>query len=285
MSPDIHRLIELALAEDIRSGDIASKACIPDNAVIAGSFYMRQAGIVAGLPILEALYQILDPRVKVKPLVAEGSYQKAGVTIASISGPAGLIISGERTALNLIQHACGVATITAAYVRKVKGLPCKILDTRKTLPGLRALEKYAVNIGGGTNYRFGLDDRCIVKMNHLIFLHGASLQPIEEAIQRIQALNPNVEIEVEVDDLVSLADAMHPSVHTIMLRNMPPREVKTCVERIHAKGKKAYVEASGSITLDTVRAYAETGVDGIAIGALTHSVQDLDIVLRLNQSN
>lgn len=273
----IHSLINLALKEDIRTGDITTLACICETAETSAKLILKQAGIVAGLPFLEVLFKKIDPRIQLQLLIKEGSYQKAGTIIGLISGPMRGILSGERVALNLIQHASGVATITAAYVKKIAGLDCTILDTRKTLPGLRALEKYAVKIAGGQNHRFGLDDRLIIKTNHLSHLSTQAETSLAQAVEKMKLLYPHLPVEIEVEELQRLEEAINSDVNAIMLINMTPEETRKCVEKIKKTAKKVYVESSGAITLDTVRAYAETGVHGISIGDLTHSVQALDI--------
>ncbi|MFQ5729406.1 MAG: carboxylating nicotinate-nucleotide diphosphorylase, partial [Waddliaceae bacterium] len=212
----------------------------------------------------------------------EGSYQKSGTLIGKVSGSARSILTGERIALNIIQHASGIATVTSAYVRKLKGLLCEVLDTRKTLPGLRVLEKYAVRVGGGTNHRNALDDRFIIKINHLYFSGGGrSSTPIKDAVSRVKKSRSDLIIEVEISHIDQLIETLETEADAIMLSRLSPSEIKKCVHRINPTGKKAYVESLGTITLDTVRAYAETGVDGISIGSVTHSVPALDIVMRL----
>lgn len=278
---DIEHLLERAIAEDIRSGDITSQACIPDHAITHAKLVMKQAGVVAGLPFLSLLFHLIDSSIEVVPLIEEGSFQKAGTIIAKISGPARGILSGERTALNLIQHASGVATTTAAYVKKVAGFGCAILDTRKTLPGLRSLEKYAVRVGGGSNHRFSLDDRFVIKTNHLAVLSATSSEPIRDAVKQVKALRPDLSIEIEIDDPQLLEEALNTDASVIILCNMTPDQVARCVEKIRSTNKKVYVESSGTITLDTIRAYAELGVDAISIGALTHSVPALDISMKM----
>ncbi len=278
---EIERLIDISIEEDIRSGDITSEVLIPKETVASGQFVMKQAGVVAMLPFLQILFQKIDSAIEVVVNVEEGSYQRAGTIIAKVTGPARGIMSGERIALNLIQHASGVATITSQYVKKMKGLRCEILDTRKTLPGLRALEKYSVNVGGGANHRFALDDRFIIKSNHLYFTAGHSKNPIREAINKVKKHRPDLPIEVEITRYEQLPQVFQPEVKAIMLSRMMPFEINKCVDRIRQTDKKVYIESLGTITLDTVRAYAETGVDGISIGSVTHSVPALDIVMRL----
>jgi len=281
LEKELDRLIDTAIEEDIKSGDITSEVCIPDHAVISGRFILKQAGVLAGLPILKMLFDKLNPEIEITLYEEEGSFHKAGTIFAKVSGPARGILTGERIALNLIQHASGVASITKKYVRKLVGLQCEVLDTRKTLPGLRALEKYAVNIGGGTNHRFSLDDRFIIKRNHLYFLAGSTRTPIKDSVQRVRKRNPDLAIEVEIDDIKQLPEALETEAGAIMLSRMTPNTIRQCVKQIRNTDKKVYVESLGTITLDTIRAYGETGVDGISIGSLTHSVEALDIVMRL----
>lgn len=278
---EIEKLIDIAIKEDIGSGDITSQVCIPDHVRTSGEIVLKQGGVPAGLCFLEMLYHKIDPEIKVKLLVKEGVYQKAGTSLAKVTGPARGILSGERVALNLIQHASGVATATHEYARKLTGLKCDILDTRKTLPGLRALEKYAVLTGGGKNHRFGLDDRFIIKWNHLSFFSGTSKNPILEAVNRVKEHSPDIPIEVEIHDAKDLAAALETDAVAIMLCRMSPRLLASCVKKVRKTDKKVYVESLGTITQDTVRSFAETGVDGISIGSITHSVPTLDIVLRL----
>lgn len=282
LEEEIGHLIETAIHEDVGDGDFTTQACIPETANATGRIILKQAGIVAGLPFLSVLFKKIDPRIEVVLSVPEGSFQKAGTILGVVTGPARGILTGERIALNLIQHASGVATITSAYVKKVAGLNCLIMDTRKTLPGLRALEKYAVQKGGGITHRYGLSDRCIIKINHLSFVASDQPKPIRYAFESVKALYPNLETEIEIKKYDQLEEALETGAAAVMLRDMPPEEARKCVEKIRKSStKKVYIESAGSITLDTVRAYAETGVNGISLGILTHSVQALDIVMRL----
>lgn len=279
----IHDLIVNALSEDIRSGDITTETCISPLTQAKAEFILKQAGQVAGLPFIEVLFKKLDPHIDVRLCVSEGTFQKAGTVLATLSGSMQSILKGERVILNLLQHASGIATITSAYVKKVSGLKCAIMDTRKTLPGLRALEKYAVKIGGGKNHRYGLDDCLIIKKNHLAYLQKAD-QTITETVKKLKMSYPDLPIEIEIEDSKSLEDALNTEVEAIILLNMSPEEAKKYVERARKTTKKVYLESGGTITLDTVRAYAEkTGVDGIAIGDITHSVRALDIRMLLHQ--
>ncbi len=275
----INCLIATALAEDIRSGDITSEACICKEALTGGRLLLKQNGRVAGLPFLSKIFKSISPKIEVHCLIEEGSKHPAGTVIATIEGPAQGILSAERVALNLLQHMSGIATVTATYVEKVKGTNCDILDTRKTLPGLRYIEKYAVRMGGGVNHRYALDDRYIIKNNHLAFLAHKTDKPILEAVKRARAYKPQILVEVEVETLKMVEEAIESKADIIMLDNMTVPMMTQAVKMIK---NRAYVEASGGVTLETVRAYAETGVNGVSIGALTHSVKALDISLQLN---
>lgn len=278
----IQKLIEIAIQEDIGKGDLISRACLFDTTTAEGKLILKQAGTIAGLPFFKQLFLTLDPKIQVVTHVEEGSYQKAGTVLADVAGPASSVLAGERIALNLIQHASGIATITSAFVKKISGMNCAILDTRRTLPGLRAIEKYAVRVGGGLNFRFGLDDRCLIKRNHLAYFQATTDQPILEAVRRVRSQNPSSPIEIEVENDDQLFQALQSEVATIVLRKITPDKLKKCVEKIHAVKKIAYIESSGTITIDTVRHYAETGVDGILIGDITHSVQALNMRFKLS---
>jgi nicotinate-nucleotide pyrophosphorylase (carboxylating) len=201
------------------------------------------------------------------------------MVIASMKGKAHSILAGERTLLNLLQHASGIAHLTAQCVSAVKGFQCDILDTRKTLPGLRAFQKYAVTVGGGKNHRFHLQEHFLIKNNHLKILKETASRPVYEAIRRARALHPEAKIEIEVENLAMLEEALEEKADLIMLDNMNPSLVAEAVRIARAQ---AYLEASGGITLDNVRKYAAAGVDGISIGALTHSAKAVDISLRMS---
>lgn len=281
LEQEIHNLIDLALLEDIRSGDIVTHSIIGETEETTAKIILKQAGIIAGLPFLEILFKKIHPSIQIQLKIQEGSFQTAGTIIGIISGPMRGILSGERAALNLLQHASGVATITSAYLKKVAGLKCAIMDTRKTLPGLRALEKYAVKIGGGHNHRFGLDDRLIIKTKHLSYLKTHSKISINELVDQIKNKHPQLPIEIEVDEIEQIPEVLKTETEAIILINMTPSEAKKAMEKTKKSPKKVYIESAGAITLDTVRAYAESGVHGICIGDLTHSVKALDIRIRL----
>lgn len=279
----IDKLLARAIEEDLGHGDLTTKLCVSAQTMTSGKLFLKQKGVVAGMRFVQRLFQKMDPRTTFTPLVEEGILLNAGTIIAHISGPAQILLSGERVALNLLRHTSGVATTTAAYVQKVKGLPCSILDTRKTLPGLRALEKYAVEVGGGVVHRRGLDDRCIIKNSHLAFIALESKNPISEAVRRIRAHNSSVPLEIELVDLKQLDEILSLDFQTIIVNNLHPDDTARCVRKIRKSNKKTliYFESSTAISLETIRIYAETGVDGIAVSALTYSVQGLEIGMKL----
>jgi nicotinate-nucleotide pyrophosphorylase (carboxylating) len=277
LSPEVIReAVTRALAEDVGQGDLTTLAVIPAAARAEALVVTREPGVVAGLPVLEAVFAAIDPALAVERRVAEGDTAAAGAALARVAGAARAILTGERVALNLLQRLCGIATLTARYVAAVRGLPVRILDTRKTTPGLRALEKYAVRAGGGTNHRFGLYDAMMLKDNHLALLaaHGVDLG---EALGRARAAaGPMVRIEVEAETVEQARAAAEAGADMILLDNMSPALLR---EAVAAVAGRALLEASGGITLETVRAVAETGVDYISVGALTHSARALDIGL------
>jgi len=275
---EIETLLGKAFAEDHAFDDITTKACIDEEEEAVAHFFLKEDACIAGLQFIPGIFSFLDRRLKTEVFFEEGEMAPAQSKLATVSGNARSILSAERVALNLLQHLCGIATLTQACLSKVKGTGCQILDTRKTIPGLRLLQKYAVRIAGGTNHRPHLAGGILIKNNHLAVASNYSQNPIAYALEKVQLTYPFQEIEVEVSSLPQLTAALAAGADRILLDNMSVDEVKKCVTK--AKGK-AYLEASGGITLDTVRAYAETGVNGISIGALTHSVQAIDIALRI----
>jgi nicotinate-nucleotide pyrophosphorylase (carboxylating) len=272
----INDVVRRALAEDLGTGDITTLSVVPTEARAEALLVAREPGVIAGLPVVAAVYHQVDPQLVVVPLLTDGTTVVAGTHVARISGAARSLLIGERVALNLLQRLSGTATLTAQYVAAVAGTQARILDTRKTTPGLRALEKYAVRAGGGTNHRFGLYDAVMIKDNHLATLQadGAS---IAVAIQRARAkVGPLVKIEVEADTLEQARAAAEAGADVILLDNMPPALLRIAVQELRGR---ALLEASGGVNLSTVRAIAETGVDYISVGALTHSARALDIGL------
>lgn len=278
---EIELLLNTAIDEDLANGDQTTQACIHEDSLCTAQIIIKQAGVVAGLPYIKRIFEKIDPRVEVTFLVPEGSYQKSGVILGLIEGPTRSIISGERTALNLLQHTSGIATHTAEYVRRIDGYDCAILDTRRTLPGLRHLEKYAISMGGGVVRRYGLSDRLIIKINHLRFLGHENKRAVKEAFKKVREAHPDLPIDIEIDDISQLGQALDTDAYAIVLRGMFPHEVEECVRKIRTTNKRVFVDCGGTITLDTIRKYADTGVDGISIGALSHASQSLDIVIRL----
>jgi nicotinate-nucleotide pyrophosphorylase (carboxylating) len=247
---------------------------LPGRAVVLA----RQAGVLAGVAVLVETFRQVDPAVAVEALLADGQPIEPGDTIARLSGPAASILKGERVALNLLQRMCGIASLTCRYVEAVAGTGAVVVDTRKTTPGLRALEKYAVRVGGGQNHRTNLSDGVLIKDNHLAALRNEG-HGIGEAIRRARAAAPHtVRVEVEVTSLEEVDEAIAAGPDIILLDNMAPPLMAEAVGRV---GGRALTEASGGIRLETVRAAAEAGVDLISVGALTHSVAALDISLEL----
>lgn len=269
----IEPLVARALEEDLgRAGDITSNLTIAADAKATARFVARKPGTIAGMIAADIAFRLVNPAITFDVALPDGSKAKSGDVLATVSGPARAILSGERVALNFMGHLSGVATATAALVDAVTGTPARITCTRKTLPGLRALQKYAVRCGGGFNHRFGLDDAVLIKDNHIAAAGG-----IAPALARVRAgLGHMTKVEVEVDTLAQLEEALSLSVDTVLLDNMSLDDLKRAVAL--AKGR-AVLEASGNVTLATVRAIAETGVDMISSGAITHSAANLDIGL------
>jgi nicotinate-nucleotide pyrophosphorylase (carboxylating) len=266
-------VVRAALAEDLgRAGDITAQACVPADAQLTVAFAARRGGVVAGLSCARLALAELDPAATFQPLVHDGQVVPAAAVLAQASGNARAILAAERTALNLLGRLCGVATLTQDFVDAVAGTSATITDTRKTTPGLRALEKYAVRCGGGVNHRFGLDDAILIKDNHV-----AACGSVGEAVRRAKAFAGHlVKVEVEVDSLVQLREALACDPDVIMLDNFGLEDMRDAVAIV---GGRVTLEASGGVTLETVRAIAETGVDVISVGVLTHSTRVLDIGL------
>lgn len=278
LTQEIRRTLQLALTEDHSHNDVTSQACVSEQEVAKASLLLKQPACIAGLIAIPVLCQLFDDKLHANLLIEEGASCPSGTILATIEGNARTLLAAERTALNLIQHASGIATKTAQYVEAVKGFACDILDTRKTLPGLRALQKYAVVLGGGKSHRHHLEDQFLIKDNHIKLLKETSQNPVSEAITRAKILHPNVKVEVEISSLEMLEEALITGVEVILLENMAVEMVKQAV--LMNKGR-AYLEASGGITLENVAEYAATGVNGISIGALTHSVQAIDMSLKV----
>jgi len=272
----IEPVIRAALAEDLgRAGDVTARACIPEGARLRAAFAARKPGVAAGLDCVRLAVRALDQEAKVTLLLREGEAFHAGAVLAEVDADAHALLAAERTALNLLGRLCGIATLTRAYVDAVAGTGARIADTRKTTPGLRALEKHAVACGGGLNHRFGLDDAILIKDNHV-----AVCGSVGEAVRRARAAAGHLmKIEIEVDGLEQFDEALAEGPDVIMLNNFTLPMLCAAVERVKDRSARPVLEASGGVNLDTVRSIAETGVDVISVGALTHSAPSLDIGL------
>jgi len=269
----IEGVILAALEEDLgRAGDITSQACIEADARLTAAFVARKSGVVAGLACARLAILALDPEADFEAVACDGDHVQPGAVLARVEANARALLSAERTALNLLGHLSGVATLTAAFVQAIEGTSARITDTRKTTPGLRALEKYAVRCGGGVSHRFGLDDAILIKDNHVAAAGG-----VARALTKARAYAGHlVKVEIEVDSMEQLEEALPLKPDVIMLDNFDVEDLKAAVARVAGA---AIVEASGGVNLQTVRAIAQTGVDVISVGALTHSAPVLDIGL------
>jgi len=267
--PDILAAIQRALAEDIGSGDITTNSIVPSDASMQGRIIAKQNGIIAGLDVVKAVYEIVDPKIESNATVSEGARVDNHKTLATVSGSARSLLTGERTALNFLGRISGIATLTRQFVDAVAGTKAVILDTRKTAPGLRMLDKLAVLRGGGKNHRVGLYDMMLIKDNHIDFAGS-----MEEAVRRARATHSDIELEVEARTLEDVRAALELKVKRILLDNMT---VEMMAEAVHITKGRAKLEASGNVNLENVRRIAETGVDFISIGALTHSAKTFDV--------
>jgi len=270
----INKIVKQALLEDIGTGDITTEFIIPSNLTAKGIIKTSEEGVVAGLDIIYLVFKKLDPKICFQSKIKDGKNILPGEVLAKISGSARTILKGERVALNFLQRMSGIATITSKFCQQVKDFPVRIVDTRKTTPGLRILEKYAVRMGGGYNHRFGLYDAVLIKDNHIAVAGG-----IKSVVNFVQKqISHTVKIEVEVENLSQLQEALKVQVDIIMLDNMDLETMKEAVKMV--KGK-TLIEASGEITLEKVRKIAQIGVDLISVGALTHLVKSLDISMEI----
>lgn len=279
-TPDVDRIVAAALAEDAPWGDITSETLIPASSSAEASIVAREAGVFCGQQVIEAALRLTDQRTNVRFLVEDGETFDVGAVLAVLSGPARSLLRAERVALNLAQRLSGIATLTALFVHEVKGTRARVVDTRKTTPGLRVLERYAVRCGGGFNHRFSLSDAVMAKDNHLALLTRGGAVGLTEALTAAKARLPHtVHFEVEVDRIDQIEPVLAAGVDTIMLDNFSLAEL---AEGVKLVAGRALVEASGNVRLDTVGAIARTGVDLISSGALTHSVHALDLGLDLD---
>jgi nicotinate-nucleotide pyrophosphorylase (carboxylating) len=267
---ELRELVHRAIVEDVGGEDLTTKLIVPQAARARGTFSAQDKLVVAGLPIAEEVFRGLEPEVRFEAFVEDGTEIEKGAALARVEGHAATLLGGERVALNFLQRLSGIATLTRAFVQRLEGLKTELLDTRKTTPGLRALEKYAVRAGGGRNHRQRLDDGILIKNNHLTLAGG-----VRTALERARRSRPDaLPIEVEVRNLEELEEALAAGADRALLDNMTPEQVGQCVERV--KGCRR-LEVSGGVSLENIRAYAETGVDSISVGALTHSAAAVPI--------
>lgn len=273
----IDKLIDLAFAEDIGDGDHTTLSCIPDTAVGKSELLIKEPGILAGVEVAKEVLHKFDPQLEIEVFIEDGVAVKPGDIVMTIAGKIQSLLQTERLMLNIMQRMSGIATMTHKYVQQIQGTNAKVLDTRKTTPGMRMLEKKAVKIGGGENHRIGLFDMILLKDNHIDFAGGIE-NAIHAALSYCQEHNKKLRIEIEVRNFDELNEVLKlGGIHRIMLDNFNPTETKKAVDLIDGKYE---VESSGGITYETIREYAECGVDYISVGALTHSVKGLDMSLR-----
>lgn len=282
---EIEPIVEMAIKEDIGGGDVTTDSLIPEWLEVRGEFLAKEPGIIAGLPVAQLAYQHINKKVSFLPKVEEGHKVLPGRAIAEVRGPARSILSGERTAVNFLQRLSGIATLTAQFVERVKNYPGKVYDTRKTVPGWRSLEKYAVRVGGGLNHRMGLYDQVLIKDNHLKALEAT--QAMAKGVRLAREKAPQwMLIEVEAKTLEEVEEALAARSDIIMLDNMSLKDINRAVELIRRAGlaRPPLIEVSGGITLENVEDFAKTRADRISVGALTHSARALDIALEIRGS-
>ena len=275
--PDLRAIVKQALKEDLGAGDITTRLLFPKAIQAKAVIQTKQEGVLAGLPVAKAVFKQVDPKLRFKPIVRDGDRVKPGMIVAHLHGDGRSILKGERVALNFLQHLSGVATLTAKFVEAVKGTNAIILDTRKTTPGLRRLEKYAVRMGGGRNHRFGLDNGILIKDNHLALIASV---PMAVRLARTGARS-RLKVEVEVTSLDQVKVALAVGATAVLLDNMSIAELREAVTLVNGR---VFTEASGGITLANVRDVAATGVNAISIGALTHSAPSVDICLDIEKT-
>lgn len=271
------RLIQFAIHEDLGTGDITSDLCIPREATAAARFLMKQDGVVCGMPLLPLVFRQFSSDVNIETRVSDGDVVSAGTVLATVDGPAYALLAGERTALNFLQRMSGVATLTRRYVQQIEGTTARILDTRKTIPGWRLLDKYSTRVGGAFNHRIGLFDMVMIKDNHITACGGIR-QAVETVTSELHD-RPTMKIEVEARSLDDVVEILHcAGVHRIMFDNFSPEQVAEGVRIVEGRLE---TEASGGISYQNIRQYAEAGVDYISVGAITHSATALDISMKL----
>ncbi len=273
---ELDALVTAALKEDAPHGDVTTRALLEPSLQAQANVVAKQALTLAGVAVLHAVYRVLDPAVKVTATLEDGATLETGQTFATLRGPAHSILGGERVSLNFLQHLSGIATLTARFKAEIRQYPTVLVDTRKTIPGLRRLEKWAVALGGGTNHRLTLSDGVLIKDNHLVLLEAQGTTLREVCRKARERLSRHFRICVEVETIEHIEQALDGGADVLLLDNMPPSLVREAVDLI--KGR-AHTEVSGGITLENVREYAATGVDSVSIGALTHSAPAADISL------
>lgn len=268
-------LIEAALAEDVGAGDITTDAIVAPEMTCRGKVVSKQDGVVAGLPVLRRVLELVDDRIQVDCKCQDGDRVQDGTIVVRLAGPARGILRAERVALNFLQHLSGIASLTARYVKAVEGTKCAILDTRKTTPGLRVLEKYATRVGGAVNHRMGLYDDVLVKDTHLALANG-----VTPALRAIRRAHPEAPINIEVSNLHELEQALNDRAPRVLLDNFSPGQVREAMQLVRGRAK---IEISGGVALTNARAYALAGADFISVGALTHSATALDFSLKVTR--
>lgn len=278
---DVRRAVQLALAEDVGSGDVTTLATVPETAQFSVAMRAREPLVVAGLALAEAAFRELSNELSIEFLAHDSQRVPEGETLLRISGPARAILTAERVALNFVQRLSGIATLTAQFVDAIEGTSAQILDTRKTTPGWRRFEKYAVTCGGGTNHRFGLFDLILIKDNHLAALREASPNAVAAAVRQARATYPQIKVEVEADTLDQVNQAVDAGADFVLLDNMTLVQLRLAVQKCKGRTK---TEASGGVTLASIRGIAETGVDFISVGAITHSARAVDVGLDFEET-
>ncbi|HEX3694759.1 MAG TPA: carboxylating nicotinate-nucleotide diphosphorylase [Polyangia bacterium] len=276
-TPAVQRLLDLALEEDVGRGDVTTAAVIDESQEAEADIIARERLVVCGLGVVEAVFMRFDWRARVRTKVADGDPVAPGTLVATVRGPAAALLAGERTALNFIQRLSGIATLTQTYVAAAGGAKLRVTDTRKTVPGMRALEKYAVRTGGGHNHRADLASGILIKDNHI-----ALVGSVRECIRRARAQAPHgLRIAAEVDNLAQLDEAIEAGAEVILVDNFAVREMSEAVKRVRERAPRTIVEASGGVTLDRMREISKTGVDVVSIGGLTHSARAVDLSLEI----
>ena len=280
-TPAVQRLLDLSLEEDVGRGDVTSQAVVDETQEAEAEIVVREKAVVCGLGVVEAVFTRFDWRTRVRMKVADGDPVTPDTVVAAVRGPAAALLAGERTALNFLQHLSGIATLTQAFVAAAEGVKVRVTDTRKTLPGLRALEKYAVRVGGGANHRSDLASGILIKDNHI-----ALVGSVREAVRRARVNAPHgLRIAVEVDTLAQLDEALEAGAEGILLDNFQTRDMEAAVKRVRERAPRTVIEASGGVTLDRMHDISKTGVDVVSIGALTHSSRAINFSCELRPAD